>query len=86
MREDVGFELAFSSSDDVINIMLAFLTNTVPLFSYLSKRFLTQIMKKDAIVEISTKKKIICDTKSINIWISADEAYRFTDFLNIMSS
>ena len=40
-------------------------------------------MKKYAIVEISTKKKIICDTESINMWISADEAYRFTNFSNI---
>ena len=62
-------------------MMLAFLTNTVPFFSYLSKFcFLTQIMKKYAIVEISTKKKIICDTESRNMWISADEANCFTDF------
>ena len=37
-------------------------------------------MKKYAIVEISTKKKIICDTESINMWIWADEANRFTFF------
>ena len=47
--------------------MLAFLTNTVPFFKNLL--FSTQIMKKYASVEISTKKKIICDTESINIWI-----------------
>ena len=43
-------------------------------------------MKKYAIVEILTKKKIICDTESINMWISADDAYRFIDFSNITSS
>ena len=48
--------------------------------------FLTQIMKKYAMVEISTKKKITCDTESINVWIWDDEAYRFTDFSNITSS
>ena len=59
-----------------------------PIFQLSFKNFssLTQIMKKYAIVEISTKKKIICDTESINTWIWADEAYRFTDFLNITSS
>ena len=30
--------------------------------------FLTQITKKYATVEIFTKKKIICDTESINMW------------------
>ena len=48
--------------------------------------FLTQIMKKYAIVEISTKKKIIYDTELINLSIWADEAYRFTGFSNITSS
>ena len=43
-------------------------------------------MKQYAIVEISTEKKIICDTESINMWIWANEAYCFTDFSNIMSS
>ena len=38
-----------------------------------------------AIVEISTIKKIICDTGSINMWILANEAYRFTDVSNITS-
>ena len=42
-------------------------------------------MRKYAIVEISTKKKIICDTELINMWIWADKAYRFTDFSNITS-
>ena len=42
-------------------------------------------MKKYDTVDISTKKKIICDTESINMWIWADEAYRFTDFSNITS-
>ena len=43
-------------------------------------------MKKYAIAEKYTKKKIICDTESINMWILADEAYCFSDFSNIMSS
>ena len=34
-------------------------------------------------VEIPTKKKIICDAESISVWIWADEAYFFTDFSNI---
>ena len=43
-------------------------------------------MKKYATVEISNKNgKKICDTESINMWIWADEAYRFTDFSNITS-
>ena len=37
-------------------------------------------MKKYAIVEISTKKKIICDTESKHMWISADKAYGFLIF------
>ena len=43
-------------------------------------------MKKYAMVEIPTKKKIISDTESINMWIWDNEAYRFTDFSNITSS
>ena len=42
-------------------------------------------MKNYAIVEISAKTKIICDTGSINMRIGANEAYRFTDFSNITS-
>ena len=37
-------------------------------------------MKNYAIVEISTKKKIISNTGSISMRIRANEAYRFTDF------
>ena len=37
--------------------------------------------QKYPIVQISSKKKIINDTESINIWIIADQAYHFTDFL-----
>ena len=39
LTEKVGFELIDVSlvEDGVISIMLAFLTNTVPFFSYLSK-------------------------------------------------
>ena len=46
---------------------------------------MTHFMKNYAIVEISTKKKIICDTGSINMRIWANEAYRITDISNIMS-
>ena len=35
--------------------------------------------------EVSTKNRIIWDTKSINVWISADEACSFTNFSNITS-
>ena len=67
--------------------MLAFLTNMVPFLSYLSKilLFLTHFMKNSATAEILTKKKIICDSGSINMRISANEAYRFIDFSNITS-
>ena len=40
-------------------------------------------MKKYVVAE--NKKKIICDTESINMRIWADEAYHFTDFSNISS-
>ena len=43
-------------------------------------------MKKYAVVGITKNKKIIFDIESINMWILADEAYRFTDFSNITSS
>ena len=42
-------------------------------------------MKRYAIYEIPTKKKIICDTGSINMCIWADEVYCFTDFSSITS-
>ena len=62
--------------------MFAFLTNKVPLFSYISKyfAFLTQIRKKYGIFVISTKNKVICDAESIYTSILADEACRFTSF------
>ena len=70
----VGFKIidvCFPCSDDVINLMIDFLTNVVPFLSYISKflLFLAHFMKNYAIVEISTKKKIICDTGSINMRI-----------------
>ena len=57
-------------------------------FSAIFKKFcfLDTEYEKYAIVEVSTKKKIICDTESINMWLSADEVFRFTDFSNITSS
>ena len=61
----------FPCSDDVINLMLVFLTNGGPIFeaSFKNFTFLTHFMNNYAIVEISTKKKIICDFGSINMWI-----------------
>ena len=59
------------------------MTNKVPFFKYFA--FLTKIRKKCAISEVSTKNRIICDTDSINMWILADEACRFTNFSNITS-
>ena len=47
--------------------MLAFLTNFEASFKNFS--FLTHFMKNYAIVKISTKKKIICDTGLINMRI-----------------
>ena len=61
--------------------MLAFMTNKVP---FLALSFLTQIGKKCARKEISTKNKI-CGTESINLWILADEACHFSNFSNIAS-
>ena len=46
--------------------------------------FSTQIRKKCVISEVSTKNRIIWDTASINMWILADEACRFTNFSNIL--
>ena len=77
----------FPCSDDVINLMLVFFDKCCPIFeaSFKNFTFLTHFMKNYAIVEISTKKKIVCDFGSINMRIRADEAYRFTDFSNITS-
>ena len=69
-------------------MMLAFLRNKVPFFSYISNilyKSLTQIRKKYAIIVIPTKHKVIYDAESINMWILADEACRFTNFSNITS-
>ena len=68
--------------------MLAFMTNKVPFFSYFQLffkcfAFLTQIKKKCAMSEVSTKNIIIWDSNSTNIWTLADEACRFTNFSNI---
>ena len=51
--------------------MLAFFDKYSPIFqlSFKDFAFLTQIMKKYAIVEMSTRNKIICDSGSINTWI-----------------
>ena len=72
----------FSCFDDVINIMLAFLTNNVPSSKFFA--FLTQIIR-NAIFVICSIKIIICETESINMWIWVNEACRFTDFSNITS-
>ena len=75
----------FLGFDDVINIMLAFLTKKAPFFqlSFKHLAFLTQIRKDYAIFVICTKNETICETGSINILIWADEACQFTDFVNI---
>ena len=58
----------FLCFDDVINIMLAFLTNKAPFLSYLSNIWLlTQIRKYYAIFIICTNIETICDTGSINM-------------------
>ena len=76
----------FLGFDDVINIMLAFMTDKAPSFiSFKYLAFLTQIRKDYAIFVICTKNGTICETGSINMLILADEAYQFTDFLNITS-
>ena len=68
----------FPCFDDVINIVLPFLTNNVPFFQLFFKyfAFLTQIRKKCAISKVSTK---------IELWILADKACCFTNFSNITS-
>ena len=66
--------------------MLVFMTNKVSFqlsFKYFA--FLTQIGKKCAISEVSTKNRIIWDTDSTIMWILADKACRFTNFSNITS-
>ena len=67
--------------------MLFFFYKYAPIFelSFKNFAFLTHFMKTYAIVEISTKKKIICDTGLINMQIQANEAYHFTEFSNITS-
>ena len=66
--------------------MLAFLTNAVHFWAIFQKLFFFDTLhEKYAIVEISTKKKIIWDAGPINMRIWANEAYRFTDFSNITS-
>ena len=67
--------------------MLVFMTNKVPYFQLSFKYFgfLTQIRKKCAISEVSTKSTIIWETDSINMWILADETCRFINLLNITS-
>ena len=67
--------------------MLAFFDKYGPIFelSFKNFAFLTHFMKNSATAEILTKKKIICDSGSINMRISANEAYRFIDFSNITS-
>ena len=61
----------FLCFDDVINLMLAFLTNKAPFFSYLSNMwlFLTQIRKDYAIFVICAKNETICEAGSINMLI-----------------
>ena len=67
-------------------MMLAFLTNKVPFFSYILNilRFDSN-QEKYAVFVLPTKNKVIYDNESINMWILADESCRFTNFSNIMS-
>ena len=55
-------------------MMLAFLTNQAPFFSYLSNNlaFMTQIKKNYAMFVICAKHESICETGSINMLISAE--------------
>ena len=76
-RRWIWINICFSCSDDVDNIMLAFGWK----FCFFDTDY-----DNYAIVEISTKKKIICDTELINMWIWADEADCFSNFLTITSS
>ena len=67
-KED-GFELVcFSCSDDVVNIMKGQIQFH---FSAIFKKFcfFDTDYENYAIVDISSKKKIICGTESINMWI-----------------
>ena len=59
----------FLGFDDVINIVLAFLTKKGPIFqlSFKYLAFLTQIRKDYSIFVICTKNETVCDTGSINI-------------------
>ena len=63
--------------------MLAFMTNEVPFFSYLSNilLFLPQIRNKYATSVVATKIELFLTL----IWILADEACRFTNFSNVLS-
>ena len=56
-------------SDDIINVMIAFFDKCGPIFQVYLKNFafLTQIMKKYAVVEVFTEKRIICHAESINM-------------------
>ena len=66
--------------------MLVFMTSKVSFSAIFQiSCFLTQIRKKCAINEVSNKNRIIWDTDSINMWILADEASRFTNYSNITS-
>ena len=60
----------FLGFDDVINILLAFLTNKAPFLAVFQIfSFLTQIRKDYAIFVICTKNESICETGSINMLI-----------------
>ena len=74
--------------DDVINIMLTFMTNKVPFFTCCIFQifcFFDTDLEKYATSKLSTKNRITCDINSINMWNLADEACRCTNFLNVMS-
>ena len=67
-------------------MMLAFLTNKVPFFSYISILYIFYSdYGKYTLFVIFTKNKVTYDSESKNMWILADEACRFINFSNITS-
>ena len=79
MKQLVLKNKLFPCFDEVINIMLAFLTDKVPFFSHFSAIFQMYCFfdadqEKYAMSEVSIKNRIIWDPNSINMKILADEA------------
>ena len=87
--KELDLKIDVSFFEDVISIMLSFLTNKVPFFSHFPVIFqifcFSDRFEKCGMSEVSTKNRNIWDTNSINMWILADEDCRFTNFFNITS-